>query len=297
MLVCGGLRVREAIDPDLRLSADEQAYVNEALNLSHGTYGDFHWPPGTPVMFAASRVFDRDRDLPAAYWFQALVGTLTILAAFGIAAVAAGSIAGLLAAALVAFYQPFWILSGSLQSEPLGTLLLALAMLAVVWALRRDGRLRWWALAGALFGLAILTRTDLILAPAIVAAVAALALWRRDRDARAAARPAAALLAEYALCLAPWVVFASHQTDHFTPVTEGDAPALFVGTYLPGDGTTGGMKEALGDRVRAANPRLRNVKNYNLPAGEVLDYVAKHERPGMPRDDALRAEAKENLRR
>jgi 4-amino-4-deoxy-L-arabinose transferase-like glycosyltransferase len=296
VLVGGGLRFREAVDPDPRLSADEQAYVNEALNLSHGTYGDFRWPPGAPVMFAASRVFDKDRDLPAAYWFQALVCTLTILAAFGIAAVAAGPVAGLLASGLVAFYQPFWILSGSLQSEPLGALLLALAMLAVVWALKRDGRLRWWALAGALFGLTILTRTDLILAPGIVAAIACLSLWRRERDTRSALLPAGVLLGAYVLCLSPWIIFASSQTGHFTPVTEGDAPALFVGTYLPGHGTTGGMKAVLGDRVRAANPRLRNVKNYNLPAAAVLNYVAKTERPGMKRDDALRAEAKENLR-
>jgi len=297
VLLGGGLRAREAVDPDPRLSPDEQSYVNEALNLSNGTYQDFHWPPGAPVMFAASRVFDRDRDLPAAYWFQALVGTLTILAAFGIAAVAAGPIAGLLAAALVAFYQPFWILSGSLQSEPLGALMLALAMLAVAWALCRDGRLRWWALAGALFGLAILTRTDLILGPAIVAAVAAFVLWRRGGGAKSAALPAAVLLAAYVLCLTPWIIYASHKTGKLTPVTSGDAPALFVGTYLPGHGTTGGMKEHLADRVRADQPRLRDKGAYDIPASDYLNYIAKHERPGMPREEALRAEAKENLSR
>jgi len=168
-------------------------------------------------------------------------------------------------------------------------------MLAVAWALLRDGRLRWWVLAGLLFAAAVLTRTDLMLAPAIVAVLAALALWRRG-GARVALPPAAVLLGAFVLCLTPWTVYASHRTGVFTPVTEGDAPALFVGTYLPGDGTTGGMKEVLGDRVRARDPRLRGVRNSQLKASDVLDLVAE-QRPTLSRDDALRAEARENLRR
>jgi 4-amino-4-deoxy-L-arabinose transferase-like glycosyltransferase len=293
VLIGGGLRANAAADPDPTLSADEAAYVREAFNLPH--YGDFHWPPGAPAMFAASRVFANEKGLPAAYWFQALVGTLLIATCFAIAAVAAGPIAGLLAAALVAFYPPFVTLTGSLQSEPLGTLMLALAMLAVVWALTRDGRLRWWALAGVFFGLTVLTRTDLILAPGVVAVIAAIALWRRS-GARSALVPMAVLLAAYVICLTPWTAFASHHTGHFTPVTEGDAPALYVGTFLPGDGTTGGMKTYYADKVRALHPGLRDVSDYSIPAAVYLKYVAS-KRPSLSRDDALRAEAKANLRR
>jgi len=295
VLLGGGLRARAAAEHDPTLSSDEQGYAIEAFNLTKGTYGSFRWPPGAPAMFAASRVFDNDRALPSAYWFQAIAGTLLIAACFAIAALAAGPFAGLLAAALVAFYPPFVTLTGSLQSEPLGALMIALAMLAIAWALLRDGRLRWWALAGILFGATVLTRTDLMLAPAIVAMLAVLALWRRG-GARVALAPAAVLLGAFVLCLTPWTVYASHRTGTFTPVTEGDAPALFVGTYLPGEGTTGGMKEALGDRVRASKPRLRGVRNSRLKASDVLDVVAQR-RPRLSRDDALRAEARRNLRR
>jgi len=295
VLLGGGLRARAAADHDPTLSPDERGYATEAFNLTNGTYGSFRWPPGAPAMFGASRVFAKGRDLPAAYWFQALVGTLMIAACFGIAALAAGPVAGLVAAALVAFYPPFVTLTGSLQSEPLGALMIAAAMLAVAWALLRDGRLRWWALAGVLFGATVLTRTDLMLAPVIVAALAALALWRRGGGVRSAALPAAVLLGAFVLCLTPWTVYASHRQGAFTPVTEGDAPALFVGTFLPGDGTTQGMKFELGDRVKAANPHLGNVRDSRLKASDVLDYVAER-RPGLPRDAALRAEAKKNLR-
>lgn len=295
VLVGGGLRAQAATTHDPTLSTDERAYASEAFNLTQGTYGDFRWPPGAPAMFAASRAFDNDRSLPSAYWLQAIVGTLLIAVCFAIAALAAGPFAGLLAAALVAFYPPFVTLTGSLQSEPLGALMIALAMMAVTWALLRDGRLRWWALAGVLFGLTVLTRTDLMLAPVVVGAIAALALCKRGNGVRSAAVPVAVLLGAFVLCLTPWTLYASSREGRFTPVTEGDAPALFVGTYLPGDGTTGGMKEALGDRVRAAKPQLRNVRNSRLKASDVLDVVAA-QRPDLPRDDALRAAARENLR-
>jgi len=301
----GGLRARAAAEHDPTLSTDERGYVREAFKLSEGTYRSFHWPPGAPAMFAASRVIVNERDLPAAYWLQALVGTLLIAVCFAIAALAAGPLAGLTAAALVALYPPFVTLSGSLQSEPLGALLIAMAILAVTWALLRDGRLRWWALAGLLFGATVLTRTDLILGPFIVAALAALALFRRGdahstqpRSAmlRSAALPAAVLVGAFVLCLAPWTVYASYRTGEFTPVTEGDASALFVGTYLPGDGTTQGMKSELGARVRASDRGLRGIPNGKLKASDVLDFVAER-RPGLPRDEALRVEARENLRR
>ena len=79
-------------------------------------------------------------------------------------------------------------------------------------------------------------------------------------------------------------------------VTEGDASALFVGTYLPGGGTTYGMKRALGDKVRARYPEVRNVRNWDLPAPWVLKYIASRH-PGLARDDAVRLEARENLSR
>ena len=303
VLLGGGLRFAAAVNPNPTQSPDERSYVKLAQSLTRGTYGDrqtrlqrpLHWPPGAPVMFAASRVIDDDPDFPVAYLLQAVVATLLIGVVFAIGFVAAGPVAGLVAAALVAFYPPLITLTGSLQSEPLGALLIAMAVLAVTWALRRDGRLRWWALAGVLFGLAVLTRTDLLLGPPLVGAIVALVLLRRH-GLKPALSVATVLGAAYLLTLAPWTIYVSDRAGKFTPVTEGDGAALFVGTYLPGKGTTYGMKRILGDATREANPRLRGVENYRLEARPVLDLVAAR-RPELGRQEALQAEARANLER
>ena len=57
-----------------------------------------------------------------------------------------------------------------------------------------------------------------------------------------------------ALVLAPWTIYASSEEGRFIPVTKGSAAALFVGTYLPGGGTTIGMKEDLETNCAAGTP-------------------------------------------
>jgi hypothetical protein len=124
-----------------------------------------------------------------------------------------------------------------------------------------------------------------------------LVLWRRPGGApRPALRAAGVLLAAYLVALAPWTAYVSNRAGKFTPVTEGDAAALFVGTYLPGKGTTYGMKRVLGDAVRARNPELRGVENYRLEAAPVLDLIAERH-PSLTREEALQVEARKNLRR
>ena len=304
VLLGGALRASAAANPLPELSSDEASYAKLAFSITRGAYGDaqsglkrpLHWPPGAPALFAASRVLDRSPDLGAAYWLQAVVGTATIAACFGIGALAAGPVAGLIAAALVAFYPPSVALTRTLQSEPLGALFAALAVLAAAWALRRDGRARWWALSGVLFAGAVLTRTDLLLGPPLVAGVVGLVLLA-TRGRRPAIIAAGVLLAAYVAALAPWTAYVSERAGKFTPVTEGDAAALFVGTYLPGDGTTFGMKRDLAAQVRARNPKLRRIRNPDeIEARAFLDYVSER-RPELSREAALQAEARANLRR
>jgi hypothetical protein len=66
-------------------------------------------------------------------------------------------------------------------------------------------------------------------------------------------------------------------------VSSGGASNLYVGTYLPGDGTIFGLKRALG--FRATTPQTR-----------VLDRVAERH-PGRDREEALRAAARDNVDR
>jgi hypothetical protein len=297
-----GLRAHSAANPTTATqSADERSYEALAVAIAHGHYGSahsngLHWPPGAPALFAVAYEITPRHGIPAAYWLQVGIGTLTILAAFAAAALAANRWAGLAAALLVATYPPLIVLAGSLLSETLGAFLVTASLAALAWATRRPRSAAdtsapaWWryALAGALFGLTVLTRADLILAPAIAAVVVAIAAraWR----------PPAALVAGAVIVMAPWVAFASHRAGHFVPVTEGDAPALWVGTYLPGDGTTSGAKRALAPAIRKRFPRYAHTPAAKIPAPRMLDVVAAR-RPGLDREAALNAEARANLRR
>jgi hypothetical protein len=79
------------------------------------------------------------------------------------------------------------------------------------------------------------------------------------------------------------------------PVSTGGGSSLFVGTFLPGDGTLNGTKRALKWPTLRANPRLRGLHARELPGDLVLDVVAARH-PGIDRDAALRKEAWNNLR-
>jgi 4-amino-4-deoxy-L-arabinose transferase-like glycosyltransferase len=301
VLAGAALRAERAADPRLgHESADERAYARIALNISEGgayatgeakVAGARHWAPAAPAAFAVANLVApggdraRDSDIPAAYWAQAVAGTATILAAFGVSALLVGALPGLLAAAAVAFYPPLIWSTDDLLSEPLGALLVTAAVLALVWAWERPPG--WWRgpeplrflIPGAAFGAAALTRADLLLVPLLVAGLVAMSGWRRW-GSRSSLASGAALAAGAALVVAPWTVSSSLAEERFVPVTTAGDSSLFVGTYLPGDGTMPGLRRELGEE---SGPRA-------------LDAVAAR-RPGLSRGSALRREGIENLGR
>jgi 4-amino-4-deoxy-L-arabinose transferase-like glycosyltransferase len=305
-----GLNARMAADPrnDYQ-SADERSYGKLAVDLGDNQlYGSrstnmkepLHWPPGAPVLFAVSyKLFgdegDReDYDIGAVYWTQALVTTGTTAAVFLLAWLLAGPWAGFVAGLIVATYPPLIGATGDQLSEPLGAFLLACAFLALALAIKRERR--WWlyAAAGALFGLTILTRTDLLPVPFLIAgAMIALALVRRRRIKATAVRYGLVAVAA-GVVLLPWTLYASQREGRFIPVTKGSASALFVGTYLPGGGTTMGMKTHIEDELRRRNPQYDGVKTYKIPAAEALEIFAERH-PDLPRDEALQKEARRQL--
>jgi hypothetical protein len=292
-VIGGGLRGEAAQAPSRYQSVDERAYARLARNLARdGHYGDRamtdpnRWPPGAPAVFALAhelrpRPTNGRWDVPSAYPVQAALGTALIGAVFLLAMLLGGTAAGLVAAAAVAFYPPLITASGDLLTEPLGALMLTVALVAVVLAVRRPS-VRWGLTAGALLGLTVLVRADLVLLPFALAALVAL-LVGRSAGRGAALRAAGALAVSAAVVLAPWTAYVSGQAGRFTPVSTGGASNLFVGTYLPGGGTMFGLKRALG-----FSPNTRQQ--------EVLATVAAR-RPDLDRERALRAAALENLRR
>ena len=203
-----------------------------------------------------------------------------------------GRIVGLVAAGLIAIYPPYVVMGGQLLAEPLGTLFLAGGVAALLAAWQRPDR-RLFVLSGALLGLTVLTRADLILVPAILAVLTA---WFLRRNRRPALTSAAVVLASAVIITLPWVAVASSQAGHLVPVTEGDGAALFVGTYLPGKGTTLGFKRAVVNETRAKHPRFNDIAPYYIPASIVLADQAK-KKPGLEQNASLRAQAKDNLRK
>jgi hypothetical protein len=313
-LLGGALRFDAASDPSAYQSRDEVAYAMIARSIiDKGTYGLYggsgaqqnpiHWPPGAPALFTLAYALDRSTradgrwDVPSAYPWQAAVGTLAIVATFALVVLVASPAAALLAALLVALYPPLVDASGDLLSEPLGALLLTAALAATVLVVRRPSR---WAgvLAGALLAGTVLTRADLILVPLIAIAGVVLTVRSRAPERRWAAglRAAAPMTIALVVLVAPWTAFASHVRGHFVPLSSGGMSNLWVGTYLPGDGSIFGSKHAMEAEVKARYPRLRDHKANQISQVHVMRTVAAR-RPGLDQEAALRAEALANLRR
>jgi hypothetical protein len=301
------LRGERAAHPWPATSTDERAYLVLARSLAHSVrYGGpdtklkapFHWAPGAPALFALARKVDPPRDPQrldpdAVYVAQAVVGTLTIVACFGLGALAAGAPAGLAGAAAVAFYPPLIAATGHALSEPLGALTLTLALLALAGALRRPSIWRF-AAAGAALGAAALARADLLPAAAVLVALAPLALRRRGW--RTIASRTLACAGGLAVAAGAYVLPASLSAGGFVPISTAGTSALYVGTYLPGDGTVFGLKHALGPQLRRRDRRLRHDPDFRLREARILDMVAARH-PQLDRDGALRLETRRNLSR
>jgi 4-amino-4-deoxy-L-arabinose transferase-like glycosyltransferase len=305
-----GLNARMAADPrSAYQSADERSYGKLAIDIAdNGHYGGgstnmrepLHWPPGAPLLFAAGhKLFGSEQDaktfdIRSAYWEQAVITTGTTALAFALAFLLVGPWAGLLAGALVGTYPPLIGATGDQLSEPLGAFLLLAAFVALAVAVKRRAGPWWFAASGALFGLTILTRTDLLPVPFLIAGIGGLVVLIGQRSLRQALLRWGLVAIAAAVVLAPWTLYASREEGRFIPVTKGSAAALFVGTYLPGGGTTIGMKEHLESQLRAKHPEYKDLKTYKIPAADALElFAAKH--PELPRDQALSKEAKKNL--
>jgi 4-amino-4-deoxy-L-arabinose transferase-like glycosyltransferase len=308
VLLSFGLNARVAADPRSGYqSADERSYGKLAVDLvDKHAYGSastnmkepLHWPPGAPVLFAVGyKLFGtaedkQTYDIRSAYWEQALLTTGTTALAILLAWIVAGPWAGLVGGLIVGTYPPLIGATGDQLSEPLGAFLLIAAFVALALALKRK-RLWWYAAAGALFGLTILTRTDLLPVPFLIAGLGGLIALIRTRSWRVLIAPAL-LAGTAAIVLAPWTIYASAREGGFVPVTKGSAAPLFVGTYLPGGGTTIGMKMHLEKQLRNSNPKYATIKTYKIPASAALQLFAS-KYPDLPRDEALSKEAKKNL--
>jgi 4-amino-4-deoxy-L-arabinose transferase-like glycosyltransferase len=279
------LDVRPGTDSAVYASVAEQLYEHQRFALP-GAASPYDWSPGAPLFYAAVYYATGGVHPGAVRLVVALLGALTIVLVYLIGRRLAGPLAGLAGAALFALYPVTIFFTGKLMSEPLATLTLAGAVLSFFWA-GDEGRGGWgritWAVPGVLLGLTAFARPEYL---AFIAVFAVIALFRRGLVA------AAILAIAFAIPIVPWTVHVSSAEGRFVPISTGGGKALFIGTYLPGNGLHLDVKREL----------LRQFEGReDIPATELsrismtplLNRVAS-KYPELERDVALQKIGREN---
>jgi 4-amino-4-deoxy-L-arabinose transferase-like glycosyltransferase len=170
-------------------------------------------PPGYPV---ALSWFARDRAaFPGnAAQFHIGLGTLLCALLFWLAARIHSSRAGLVAAAIGAVWLPQLSSASFFFQEQLYLPLLALAFALAVEAWARESKWLLFAIAGAAFGFAALTRAM----PLYFVPVAAVAFGLGSSNRQAGWRRAGSFVAGFVLVILPYVIWVSIAHGQFIPI-------------------------------------------------------------------------------
>jgi 4-amino-4-deoxy-L-arabinose transferase-like glycosyltransferase len=299
-LIGFAVRAWAATHPVVNPGPDADAYASLARDLfEHHMYGapgqtsTSDWSPGAPLLFGAVYWITGGVNPEAARLVVALLGAAMVVCTFLIARRIAGRWAGLVAALLVATYPTYIENNGQLLSEPVAAFLLTAALLAMLWAAERE-RVWAWAVPGVTLGALILTRPEYQAISVVFAALIAWRLWR-DASRRRALAGVAVLAACAAVVVIPWMA-RNHATVGQWTVSTGGGKALFVATFLPGDGRQVPTKRELMRRFLGAKDPITTPELKAQPMTPLLDRVAR-KYPDLPRDKALGRIGKENLRK
>lgn len=204
--------------------ADGRGYIQASTFAADGTVvPTAEFPPAYPMLLALFDLFGLDGPLDQRL-AGALLGGVTIVVIGLLGRAVAGPATGAVAAVLAAVYPQLVVFDGSLLSEGWYALVIAIVLLAVVRARATDGalRLRWWAIAGAAIGVAVMTRSEaLLLLPLLVVPAT------RDReDLRAWARTAAVASVGTIVLVGAWTIRNAVSLDHFVPLTNNSGTLL-----------------------------------------------------------------------
>jgi hypothetical protein len=238
-------------------------------------YADAYRPPLWPVALGSVYAL-AGHDKTAGRFAAALLGSLGILALAWIALRLLGRRAMWWAASIGAVYLPLALVAGVLVSETLFVLLELVALGLALEARRARRPLPLVGAAGALVGLAALTRLNGLLVLAAVCGLVAL-------PGRRIAGPALALAA-CVLVIAPWTIRNAIELHAFVPVSTESGMTL-IGTY---------NLRSMHDRAAPGAWLLPRYTEYarlvrrDLPPAakdallrrQVLRFIARH--PGYP---------------
>jgi dolichyl-phosphate-mannose-protein mannosyltransferase len=285
-----GYDVRHGSDADMYQRLAAHLHADGSFELP-GSQSPYDFAPGVPYFAAAVYWFAGMVTPLTARIVMAVLATLVIPVVFLIGRRLGGPWAGLVGAALVAVYPPAIFYAGLLMGETLAMLTVASSILAFLWA-ADDGRSPWaWAVPGALLGLTAYLRPEYLLLTALFALLALLVVAKR-RGILPGVAAGGLLAVAFAVVILPWTLHVSNDVGRFTPVSTGGGKALFIGTYLPGDGLHQGVKRSLYHRFRGSD--LTNAELAQTPMTPLLNEVAK-KYPDLPRDSALQKIGRENL--
>lgn len=182
--------------------------------------------PGYPYLLGAVYALSGD-SREAGRITGAALGALAVLLLYLLTKRIWGRRVGLAAAGLAAVFPPLVLLSRDLLSESLFIVLVLAALLSALNFRRSGGDLRWAAAAGALCGLAVLTRsTGIVL---LLAAVLGVWTLRPRLQARALLAPALAVACA-ALVVVPWTIRNEIEFGRLIAVTTSAGFAT-AGTY------------------------------------------------------------------
>lgn len=233
--------------------------------------------PLYPATLAAVYVVAGDHSWTAGRVANAVIGVALVAVIGLVAAQLWGRRTAAVALAIAAVHPTLLLFGSGLQSEPLLALLLLGAVAAALEHGRRGGNGLWWPVtAGALAGLAALTReTGLLLVPLL-----AVLVWRASpvRGRRRLAAPAAVLAVAVATVV-PWTIRNAVALDAFVPVTTSGGYTA-AGTYnrssldheLTGVWMPPERDPALREVILAAAP-FDEVELDRLLRSEAIDFV------------------------
>ena len=249
--------------PGMKLVADGRDYDGHAVSIAQGngysasyalrptafrppgfTYllGGVYWAAGVERAAAPERIIVARRA-------QIVIGTVLVATIGLVGALLWGPVVALVAMALAAVYVPLVTMSGTVMSEPLFAIFMLGCLAAAIMHRRSAHRWRWALLAGALAGLAILTRANAL----ILLLPLALVAWDgRPRWSLRALGPPVALVAVAVLVVSPWTI---RNAADAAPLRAGlDAARLGAGGHVQRRRANG--QEAPGVVALAAPRRL-----------------------------------------
>src|SRR4051794_41003086 len=305
-----GVRLHAALNPTKDPGADSVvayqgndslAYgqIAETLYRDHryGTPAMDHptdWSPGAPLLYAGVYYLTGGVHPDAARGAVALLGALMVLLVYLIGRRLGGPVVGLFGAALAAVYPTFIDNTEQFVSEPISAFTLAACVGGFLWASDRARSVWAWFVPGFFLRATALTRPEYLIFAVLLGLLVLVRMWR-DRGVRIGVAATALFVAAFAVVLAPWTIRNVIVLDRFVPVTTGGGKALFVATYLPGQGRQIPTKRHLIE-IYTGNHNVTDQQVAHTQMADLLNGVAK-KYPHMERDAALARIGRENFKK